>query len=50
MHFLKQVRVSDLVLPGRKIDVPVELLTAAKKCRCHEHETAQNEAKELVNL
>lgn len=36
MHFLKQVQLSDLVVPGRRIDVPVELITA-KKCSCHEH-------------
>jgi Rrf2 family protein len=51
MHFLKQVRVSDLVVPGRKIDVPVELLTTAKKCHCHDHATnVQNEAKTLVTI
>jgi Rrf2 family protein len=35
MHFLKQVRLSDLLLPGRRIDVPIELVQ--HKCRCQEH-------------
>lgn len=39
MHFVSQVRLSDLIVPGRRIDVPVELIT--QKCRCHEH--VQNE-------
>ena len=37
MSFLKQVQLSDLVIPGRKIDVPVEQITA-RKCTCqHDH-------------
>jgi Rrf2 family protein len=39
ISFLKQVRLSDLVVPGRRIDVPVELITA-RKCSC------QNEIQE----
>jgi Rrf2 family protein len=42
MHFLKQIRLSDLVIPGQRIDVPVELITA-RKCTCHEH--VRNEPK-----
>lgn len=47
ISFLKQVRLSDLVVPGRRIDVPVELITA-RKCSCqHDHasgkETETNE-------
>ena len=29
VQFLKNVKLSDLVLPGRRIDVPAERLTAA---------------------
>jgi len=47
MHFLKQILVSDLVVPGRRIDVPVELITA-RKCRCGEHE--RNEPELTVEL
>jgi Rrf2 family protein len=42
MKFLRLVRVSDLVVPGRKIDVPAELV-APGKCRCHEHASVRNE-------
>jgi Rrf2 family protein len=47
MHFLRQIRLSDLVVPGRKIDVPVELLTTSR-CRCHED--AQDGAKLAVTI
>ena len=40
-HF-GQVRVSDLVIPGRKIDVPLELITT-KKCSCHEDKVLHEE-------
>jgi Rrf2 family protein len=43
MKFLKLVRLSDLVVPGRKIDVPAELLIPGK-CRCHEDRNVQNKA------
>jgi Rrf2 family protein len=36
LSFLKQVRVSDLVVPGRRIEVPVELVASTRKCRCQE--------------
>lgn len=49
MGFLKLVRVSDLVVPGRKIDVPLELLTPGK-CRCHEDRIAQNEPKVAITI
>jgi Rrf2 family protein len=35
LNFLKQVRLSDLLVPGRRIDVPVELVR--HKCRCQDH-------------
>jgi Rrf2 family protein len=34
ISFLKQVRVSDLVVPGRRIEVPAELLSNGRKCNC----------------
>ena len=39
MRFLKDVRLSDLVLPGRRIEVPAERLTAAgsNTKRSYEH-------------
>jgi Rrf2 family protein len=49
MKFLKLVRVSDLVVPGRKIDVPAELVTPGK-CRCHEDQNVRNEPKVAVTL
>ncbi len=36
MHFLKQVHLSDLVVPGRRIEVPLEGITA-RKCQCQSH-------------
>jgi len=33
MEFIKQVRLSDLVIRGRRIEVPVELVKS--KCSCH---------------
>lgn len=36
MHFLRQIRVSDLVVPGRRIDVPAEGITL-ERCRCQDH-------------
>lgn len=44
LAFLKLVRVSDLVVPGRKIDVPVELVTR-ERCKCHDDQNVQNEPK-----
>lgn len=44
ISFLKQVQLSDLLVPGRRIDVPVELITA-RKCACQQD---HNEAKETV--
>jgi Rrf2 family protein len=32
IEFLKQIRLSDLVIPGRRIEVPVELIKT--KCTC----------------
>jgi hypothetical protein len=43
---LRQIKVSDLVVPGRKIDVPVELI-ATRKCNCQEH---QDEAKTVLTV
>src|SRR4029079_9770952 len=44
MSFLKQVQLSDLVMPGRKIDVPAVQIIA-RKCTCqHDH----SEVKETV--
>jgi len=35
ISFLKQVKVSDLVVPGRRIEVPAEVLTnGTRKCTC----------------
>jgi len=50
VSFLKLVRVSDLVIPGRRIDVPSELLATTGKCRCHEHAKAPNEPSSLVTI
>lgn len=44
MAFLRLVRLSDLVVPGRKIDVPLELVTQ-RRCQCHEDHVVKNEAK-----
>jgi Rrf2 family protein len=33
IEFLKKVRLSDLVIPGRRIEVPVEVIKS--KCNCH---------------
>jgi hypothetical protein len=41
--------VSDLVVPGRKIDVPADLVTAGK-CRCHEDQNVRNEPKIAVTI
>ena len=49
MKFLKLVRVSDLVIPGRKIDVPADLV-APGKCRCHEDHSVQNEPKVAITI
>src|SRR3954468_15746234 len=51
MHFLKQVRLSDLVVPGRRIDVPLDGIKA-KKCNCQEHQDQilRNEAKLAVTI
>ena len=49
MKFLRLVRVSDLVVPGRKIDVPAELVTPGK-CRCHEDQNVRNEPKVAITL
>jgi Rrf2 family protein len=36
MNFLRQVRLSDLVVPGRRIDVPADLLISSRKCQCQQ--------------
>jgi Rrf2 family protein len=40
--FMKDVSVADLVMPGRRIDVPLERVGFLTKqpCKCQEHETA----------
>lgn len=43
VHFLSQVKVSDLVTPGRRIDVPVELIR-----RQQTGQTREPQVKELV--
>jgi Rrf2 family protein len=49
MEFLRQVRLSDLVIPGRRIDVPVELLKSTK-CNCHADRTERSLSLELAAL
>jgi Rrf2 family protein len=46
--FLRQVKVSDLVVPGRRIEVPAELLT--KRCRCHESQESQDRNEPKLSL
>jgi Rrf2 family protein len=48
MHFLRQVRVSDLVVPGRRIDFPADSLVTRRKCTCHEDR--ENEPKLAVTV
>ena len=47
MRFLKQVRLSDLVIAGRRIDVPVEMI-ASRKCTCHDDVKNEPTRGELV--
>ena len=40
VRFMKDVTVADLVMPGRRIDVPLErvgFLTSKQPCKCQEH-------------
>lgn len=43
VRFMKDITVADLVLPGRRIDVPLERVGRSKQqqpqqpCKCHEH-------------
>jgi Rrf2 family protein len=40
VRFMRDVTVADLVMPGRRIDVPLErvgFLTGKQPCKCHEH-------------
>lgn len=37
MRFLKEIRLADLVIPGRRIDVPIEGITL-DRCRCQKQE------------
>lgn len=37
VRFMKDVSVADLVIPGRRIDVPSERVGVAVKCKCQEH-------------
>jgi Rrf2 family protein len=39
IEFLKQIHLSDLVVPGRRIEVPVELIKSKCNCRA-DHELA----------
>lgn len=48
LEFLKLVRLSDLVVPGRKIDVPLELV--ARPCRCHDHPALKNEPSVVLEV
>jgi Rrf2 family protein len=42
ISFLKQVQLSDLVVPGRRIDVPVEQITS-RKCSCQQDHREEEE-------
>jgi len=47
VRFMKDVTVADLVMPGRRIDVPLErvgFLTSKQPCKCQEHVTAAGAA------
>lgn len=40
VRFMRDVTVADLVMPGRRIDVPLErvgFLSNKQPCKCHEH-------------
>jgi len=37
VRFMKDVTVADLVVPGRRIDVPSERVGVNSKCKCREH-------------
>jgi hypothetical protein len=47
---MKEVTVADLVVPGRRIDVPLERVGLSKQqpCKCHEHTTASSSLVELI--
>lgn len=36
-RFMKGVTLADLVIPGRRIDVPSERVGVAARCKCQEH-------------
>jgi Rrf2 family protein len=44
VRFMRDVTVADLVMPGRRIDVPLErvggFLSNRQPCKCHEHDAA----------
>jgi hypothetical protein len=47
VRFMKDVTVADLVMPGRRIDVPLErvgFLTRPPPCKCQEHSPAPGAA------
>ena len=46
VRFMKDVTVADLVMPGRRIDVPLERVgfsTAKRPCACEQHDAAVSE-------
>src|SRR5688500_17582662 len=45
VRFMRDVTVADLVMPGRRIDVPLERVgfsTSKQPCQCHEHAALPN--------
>lgn len=49
-QFLRSVMVSDLVLPGRRIDVPVELVSTTRSVKSKTNPTARKHVAGLASL
>lgn len=49
-QFLRSVMVSDLVLPGRRIDVPVELVSTTRSVKSKTNPTPRKHAAGLASL
>jgi Rrf2 family protein len=47
-QFLKAVKLSDLVLPGRRIDVPVELVSTNRKTKLKTNPASQSPRKAVM--
>jgi Rrf2 family protein len=48
VRFMKDVSVADLVLPGHRIDVPLERV-GVTKCKCQEHSAQELSALSVMN-